>query len=102
MVTATEKLQQMTGWAALPRDFVRDAMLAAQYWLEDGDTPEGIEEWKAWVRANWSDEEFRAQETQRVKEIANFMRELQSMARGVTERIKAQLSADAMELGAQA
>lgn len=88
MVTAIEKFQQVTGRAALPREFVLDFALFEARELEDGDTPEGIAEIKRCIHEDWTDPEKQAWWKAYIKEQADIEREIMALARGITERIK--------------
>ena len=59
-------------------------------WLlrEDGETDEGINEIKLAIRNDWANEELKSLWIAFVADQAKFRRELISMSKGITERIK--------------
>ena len=60
--------------------------------LEDCPQSE-VEQLREEIRAVWKDEEQRDYWTNRIKEEAQFSRELQGMAKGITQRIKESINA---------
>jgi len=75
----------------LPKEFVEDFALWEIRLREDGETKEGIDDIKQCIRGDWSDSEKRSWWSAYVKKEADFMRELQGMVRGITDRIKAEM-----------
>jgi len=69
-------------------EFVQDFALFESRLREDGEPQEGIDEIKQCIRDDWADDEKRAWWQAYVKREADFMRELQAMSRGITQRIK--------------
>ena len=69
-------------------DFRIDFALFETRMQEDGYTKEDIEEVRQQVRDDWSDHEYRELWIAQVKKEADFMREIQAMAQGITNRIK--------------
>jgi len=65
------------------KEFVEDFALFELRLKEDGYLPADIEEIKQAVRNDWDDIEFRELWIAQVKKEADFMREIQAMAKGV-------------------
>jgi len=81
----------------LPRDFVLNFALYEQMLRDDGEKQEGIDEIKQAIRDHWHDPELRQLWIEFINYEADFMRGIQAMAKGITERIKTSIKTTSQE-----
>lgn len=78
----------MSNLKTVSKDFAADFAIWETRLKVEGYSPEAVEEIKQAIRNDWDNEELRELWIAQVKKEADFMRGIQAMAKGITNRIK--------------